>query len=242
MAFDIYAAVTDRIVQQLEKGVVPWRKPWTGVRSGAISGATGKPYSLLNQMLLAKDGEWYTWNQIQALGGKVRKGEKSSMVVFWKQAPVKDEDPATDTAADAIIAGYIQRSGVELEHRKGDEAFYSPSVDRVVLPLREQFPSMAEYYSTAFHELTHSTGHSSRLDRISRRAFFGNEDYSREELVAEIGAAALLNHCGIETADSFKNSAAYIQSWLRALRNDKKLIVRAAGAAAKAFELITGTT
>ena len=280
MAFDIYAAVTDRIVQQLEKGVVPWRKPWTGVRSGAISGATGKPYSLLNQMLLAKDGEWYTWNQIQALGGKVRKGEKSSMVVFWKQTPVKDEDPATgeqiermipvlkyfnvfhidqldgieaktidpeaidpatDTAADAIIAGYIQRSGVELEHRKGDEAFYSPSVDRVVLPLREQFPSMAEYYSTAFHELTHSTGHSSRLDRISRRAFFGNEDYSREELVAEIGAAALLNHCQIETADSFKNSAAYIQSWLRALRNDKKLIVSAAGAAAKAFELITGT-
>ena len=280
MAFDIYAAVTDRIVQQLEKGVVPWRKPWTGVRSGAISGATGKPYSLLNQMLLAKDGEWYTWNQIQALGGKVRKGEKSSMVVFWKQTPVKDEDtatgeqiermipvlkyfnvfhidqldgieaktidpeaidPATDTAADAIIAGYIQRSGVELEHRKGDEAFYSPSVDRVVLPLREQFPSMAEYYSTAFHELTHNTGHSSRLDRISRRAFFGNEDYSREELVAEIGAAALLNHCGIETADSFKNSAAYIQSWLRALRNDKKLIVSAAGAAAKAFELITGT-
>ena len=281
MAFDIYAAVTDRIVQQLEKGVVPWRKPWTGVRSGAISGATGKPYSLLNQMLLAKDGEWYTWNQIQALGGKVRKGEKSSMVVFWKQTPVKDEDPATgeqiermipvlkyfnvfhidqldgieaktidpeaidpatDTTADAIIAGYLQRSGVELEHRKGDEAFYSPSVDRVVLPLREQFPSMAEYYSTAFHELTHSTGHSSRLDRISRRAFFGNEDYSREELVAEIGAAALLNHCGIETADSFKNSAAYIQSWLRALRNDKKLIVSAAGAAAKAFELITGTT
>ena len=281
MAFDIYAAVTDRIVQQLEKGVVPWRKPWTGVRSGAISGATGKPYSLLNQMLLAKDGEWYTWNQIQALGGKVRKGEKSSMVVFWKQTPVKDEDPATgeqiermipvlkyfnvfhidqldgieaktidpeaiapatDTAADAIIAGYLQRSGVELEHRKGDEAFYSPSVDRVVLPLREQFPSKAEYYSTAFHGLTHSTGHSSRLDRISRRAFFGNEDYSREELVAEIGAAALLNHCGIETADSFKNSAAYIQSWLRALRNDKKLIVSAAGAAAKAFELITGTT
>ena len=280
MAFDIYAAVTDRIVQQLEKGVVPWRKPWTGVRSGAISGATGKPYSLLNQMLLAKDGEWYTWNQIQALGGKVRKGEKSSMVVFWKQTPVKDEDPATgeqiermipvlkyfnvfhidqldgieaktidpeaidpatDTAADAIIAGYIQRSGVELEHRKGDEAFYSPSVDRVVLPLREQFPSMAEYYSTAFHELTHSTGHSSRLDRITRRAFFGNEEYSREELVAEIGAAALLNHCGIETAGSFRNSTAYIQSWLRALRNDKKMIVSASGAAAKAFELITGT-
>ena len=280
MAFDIYAAVTDRIVQQLEQGVIPWHKPWTGLQSGAISGTTGKPYSLLNQMLLGKPGEWFTWNQIQKLGGKVRKGEKSSMVVFWKQCPIKEEDPATgeeverlipllkyfnvfhidqtegieaktidpetydpatDNGADAIIADYLQRSGVKLEHRQGDEAFYSPSADRVVLPLREQFRDMAEYYSTAFHELTHSTGHRSRLDRLSRKAFFGNEEYSREELVAEIGAAALLNHCGIETAGSFKNSTAYIQSWLRALRNDKKMIVSASGAAAKAFELITGT-
>lgn len=280
MAFDIYAAVTGRIIDQLEQGVIPWHKPWTGLQSGAISGTTGKPYSLLNQMLLGKPGEWYTWNQIQKLGGKVRKGEKSSMVVFWKQMPIKEEDPttgekvdhmipmlkyfnvfhidqiegieakvidpeahdpATDSGADAIIADYLKRSGVKLEHRKGDEAFYSPSADCVVLPLREQFRDMAEYFSTAFHELTHSTGHRSRLDRLSRKAFFGNEEYSREELVAEIGAAALLNHCGIETAGSFKNSTAYIQSWLRALRNDKKMIVSASGAAAKAFELITGT-
>ena len=280
MAFDIYAAVTDRIIAQLEQGVIPWHKPWTGIQSGAISGTTGKPYSLLNQMLLGKPGEWYTFNQIQKLGGKIRKGEKSSMVVFWKQMPIKEKDPATgekvermipmlkyfnvfhfdqtegierkiidpeaidpatDSAADAIIVDYLQRSGVKLEHRQGDEAYYRPSVDMVVLPLREQFQDMTEYYSTAFHELTHSTGHSSRLDRITRRAFFGNEEYSREELVAEIGAAALLNHCGIETAGSFRNSTAYIQSWLRALRNDKKMIVSASGAAAKAFELITGT-
>ena len=280
MAFDIYAAVTDRIVQQLEQGVIPWHKPWTGIQSGAVSGTTGKPYSLLNQMLLGKPGEWYTWNQIQKLGGKVRKGEKSSMVVFWKQTAIKEEDPATgekverlipmlkyfnvfhvdqcegieakaidpdaadpatDETADSIISDYLNRSGVTLEHRKGDEAFYRPADDRVVLPLREQFQSMAEYYSTAFHELTHSTGHSSRLNRLTGKAFFGNEEYSREELVAEIGAAALLNHCGIETAGSFKNSTAYIQSWLRALRNDKKMIVSASGAAAKAFEMITGT-
>lgn len=280
MAFDIYAAVTDRMIAQLEQGIIPWNKPWTGIRSGAVSGTTGKPYSLLNQMLLGKPGEWYTWNQIQKLGGKVRKGEKSSMVVFWKQTAIKEEDPATgekverlipmlkyfnvfhvdqcegieakaidpdaadpatDETADSIIADYLSRSGVTLEHRKGDEAFYRPADDRVVLPLREQFQSMAEYYSTAFHELTHSTGHRSRLDRLSRKAFFGNEEYSREELVAEIGAAALLNHCGIETAGSFKNSTAYIQSWLRALRNDKKMIVSASVAAAKAFELITGT-
>lgn len=279
MAFDIYEAVTDRIVQQLEQGVIPWHKPWTGLQSGAISGTTGKPYSLLNQMLLGKPGEWYTWNQMQKLGGKVRKGEKSSMVVFWKQQAIKEEDPATgekvermipmlkyfnvfhidqtegieaktidpetydpatDEKADAIIADYLQRSGVKLEHRQGDKAFYSPSTDRVVLPLREQFQEMAAYYSTAFHELTHSTGHSSRLNRLTGKAFFGNEEYSREELVAEIGAAALLAHCGIETDVSLRNSAAYIKSWLNALRNDKRMIVTASGAAAKAFELITG--
>lgn len=279
MAFDIYAAVTDRIIAQLEQGIIPWNKPWTGLQSGAVSGATGKPYSMLNQMLLGKPGEWYTWNQIQKLGGKVRKGEKSSMVVFWKQVPIKEEDPATgekverlvpmlkyfnvfhvdqcegieakaidpdaidpatDETADSIITDYLIRSGVTLEHRKGDEAFYRPTDDRVVLPLREQFQDMAEYYSTAFHELTHSTGHRSRLNRLTGKAFFGNEEYSREELVAEIGAAALMNHCGVETGCSFRNSAAYIQSWLRALRNDKRMIVSASGAAAKAFDMIVG--
>ena len=279
MAFDIYAAVTDRIVQQLEQGVIPWHKPWTGLQSGAISGTTGKPYSLLNQMLLGKPGEWFTWNQIQKLGGKVRKGEKSSLVVFWKQIPTKEEDPATgekverlvpmlkyfnvfhvdqcegieakaidpdaidpatDETADSIITDYLIRSGVTLEHRKGDEAFYRPTDDRVVLPRREQFQDMAEYYSTAFHERTHSTGHRSRLNRLTGKAFFGNEEYSREELVAEIGAAALMNHCGVETGCSFRNSAAYIQSWLRALRNDKRMIVSASGAAAKAFDMIVG--
>ena len=68
MAFDIYAAVTDRIIQQMEKGYIPWCKPWGGISGGAISGTTGKPYSLLNQMLLNKPGSYYTFHQIQKLG------------------------------------------------------------------------------------------------------------------------------------------------------------------------------
>lgn len=99
---------------------------------------------------------------------------------------------------------------------------------------------MAEYYSTAFHELTHSTGHSSRLKRLTNTAHFGSEVYSKEELTAEIGAAALLNHVGIETGKSFKNSAAYIQSWIRVLRNDSRFIVSAASKAEKAVNLILG--
>ena len=276
---DVYQEVTDRIVAQLEQGVIPWHKPW--IISGtacAISRSTGKPYSLLNQMILGRPGEYATFAQIQKEGGKIRKGAKAQMVVFWKWIEKEDEEnpgevkkipflkyfnvfhiddceglkPKHDTtaatqslqpdkAAGAIITDYLNRSGVKLIHQEGDRAFYRPSTDTVTLPLLEQFKELAEYYSTAFHELTHSTGHSSRLNRITRKAFFGNEEYSREELVAEIGAAALLNHCGIETAGSFRNSTAYIQSWLRALRNDKKMIVSASGAAAKAFELITGT-
>lgn len=278
MSAKVYEIVTNRIIEELEKGVIPWQKPWGGMEGGAVSGTTGKPYSLLNQMILGKPGMYFTFNQIQKLGGRVRKGEKAQMVVFWKQVPAKEVDkqtgeqreklvpmlryysvfhldqidginivptaepqkPATHAQADEIISAYIQRSGVELEHRISDEAYYSPSADRVVLPMMEQFNSTAEYYSTAFHELAHSTGHRSRLDRLRATAHFGNESYSKEELVAEIGAAALMNHVGLETPSTFRNSTAYIQSWLTALRNDKRMIVSAASRAEKAVDYILG--
>ena len=276
MAFDIYAAVTERIIQQLEQGLIPWEKPWTGTQSGAISGTTGKPYSLLNQMLLEKSGTYYTYNQVQKLGGKIRKGEKSQIVVFWKQIPVKQQNKLTgenedifvpmlryynvfhisqceglkettaqpaeqpvSAEAEAIINNYTQRSGVTITHQRGDEAFYSPSRDSVTLPLIEQFSNVAEYYSTAFHELAHSTGHQSRLNRLKATAYFGSESYSKEELVAEIAAAALINMTGLETKNSFRNRAAYIQSWLSTLKKDNRLIVSASGAATKAVEYIT---
>lgn len=276
MAFDIYAAVTDRIIQQMEQGIVVWCKPWGGISGGAISGTTGKPYSLLNQMLLSMPGPYFTFNQIQKLGGHVRKGEKSQFVVFWKQIPVKERDsqtgemkdalvpmlryynvfhsdqcegitaPITEPApvqtcpeADSIISDYLWHSGVELIHQVGDEAYYSPSRDRVVLPMAHQFNSTAEYYSTAFHELAHSTGHQSCLNRLRATAHFGIESYGKEELVAEITAAALMQHVGLETKGNFRNSTAYIQNWLTALRNDKRLIVTASGATAKAFDYIT---
>lgn len=273
--FDIYGVITDRIIEQLEKGVIPWEKPWTGTQDGAISGATGKAYSLLNQMLLGKPGEYFTYNQVLAKGGHVRKDEKAQIVVFWKQVKVIEKDEAgqqieknipmlryysvfhadqcegitaeqrpvkeiAHPAADDIITAYSQRERLEIRHQRGDEAYYSPSRDCVVLPLREQFNSVSEYFSTAFHELTHSTGHSSRLNRLKATAHFGNAEYSTEELIAEIGAAALLNYAGLETKKSLRNNAAYIQSWLSALKNDKRMIVQASGAASKAVDLIIG--
>ena len=269
---DIYREVTDRIIAQMENGIIPWQKPWVAVGS-CISHATGKPYSLLNQMMLGKAGEYVTFKQCQQEGGKVKKGEKANMVVFWKWLDVKDEDteevkqipmlryfsvfhidqceglkaryaetlPATadpNENAEVFINDYLLRSGVKLTHESGDRAYYQPSFDRVVLPCMEQFKETAEYYSTAFHELTHSTGHESRLNRLDRTAFFGTEAYSKEELIAEIGAAALVNYSGLETPSSFRNNAAYIQNWLGVLKGDKRFIVSAAGKAEKAVKLI----
>ena len=270
---DIYAEITNRIIDQMEQGTIPWQKPW--VASGScVSYATGKPYSLLNQMLLGRPGEYATFKQIQAAGGYVKKGQKASMVVFWKWIEQEDEDgekkeipflryynvfhidqceglkakhfptlPQTanaDQKAEAIICDYLKTSGVKLNHEQGDRAFYSPAADSITLPLLAQFKEIAEYYSTAFHEMVHSTGHMSRLNRLEKTAFFGTEAYSKEELIAEIGASALVNHVGLETSRSFRNNAAYVQNWLQVLKNDKKFIVSAAGKAEKAVDMILG--
>lgn len=91
MSKSVYEMVTDRIIEQLESGVIPWQKPWTGVRSGAFNRISKKPYSLLNQMLLKFNGEYATFKQWADLGGHVRKGEKSEMVCFWKIQPIEEE-------------------------------------------------------------------------------------------------------------------------------------------------------
>ena len=113
-----------------------------------------------------------------------------------------------------------------------------------MLPALSQFEKAEEFYSTAFHECTHSTMKESRCDRKTegKRLKFGNEEYSEEELVAEISSATILHSIGIETPDTFQNSCAYIQDWLQVLKNDKKCIMSAAGKAEKAVEYIWGKT
>lgn len=269
---DIFQTVTDRIVAELENGVIPWRKPWKAAGL-AISHTTGRPYSLLNQMLLGRPGEYLTFAQVKQEKGYVRKGEKSSIIVFWKFIEKENEETGektqipflryysvfhidqcegirakyakelTETAnadetAESIITDYTAREGVTIEHENGNRAYYQPAMDKVVLPLMKQFSKTAEYYSTAFHELIHSTGHEKRLNRLDAPAHFGSEDYSKEELIAEIGASALVNHCGLETPNSFRNNAAYVQNWLQVLKNDKRFIVSAAGKAEKAVNFI----
>ena len=276
---NVYDMVTERIIAELEKGSIPWEKPWTGVRSGAYNRVSKKAYSLLNQMLLKHTGEYATFKQWTDLGGHIKKGEKSEMVVFWKifekeetnsdtgekevqkipmlryynvfhisqvegveplAIPFRDVEPIEE--ADKVIADYVARENIEFTECASNEAYYSPSRDCVVVPMKEQYKLINEYYSTTFHELTHSTGHKNRLDRLKsgQNAAFGSENYSKEELVAEIGSASIMNLLGIETKKTFRNSAAYIQNWLQVLKNDSKFIVSAAGRAEKAVNYIMG--
>lgn len=145
-----------------------------------------------------------------------------------------------DQTADDVADGYISRQGITLLKLHCNKACYSPTTDTVTVPLPEQFQNSSEYYSTLFHELTHSTGHQSRLNRIVKEAAFGSDEYSVEELVAEIGSASILATLGIEDSTSFRNSAGYIQNWLKALKNDKRMIVTASARAEKAIKLILG--
>ena len=143
-----------------------------------------------------------------------------------------------DQNADVIANDYIDREGVIFKKGKQDRAYYTPETDTVSIPLPEQFKDSAEYYSTLFHELTHSTGHQSRLNRNLGCTFFGSQDYSQEELIAEIGSASICATLGIDTSGSMANSAAYIKDWLKALKNDKKMIVSASAKAEKAVRMI----
>ena len=146
------------------------------------------------------------------------------------------EDTAFDNEpierAEQIALGYI---GPTVTFG-GDRAFYSATTDMVRVPMLDQFESPEAYYSTLYHELVHSTGHESRLDRLESTGF-GTGPYAKEELVAEMGAAMLCGKAGIENLDQ---SAAYVANWLGALRNDKKFVVSAAGKAQEAAELVLG--
>jgi antirestriction protein ArdC len=144
-------------------------------------------------------------------------------------------------AAAALADGYFTGSPV-LSHG-GDRACYSPALDTVRMPKPEAFSSPEEYYSTLFHEATHSTGHASRLARpdLMEGHAFGDESYAKEELVAEMGAAMLCAMAGVEQV-TLPNSAAYLGHWVSVLKGDAKLVVQAAAAAQKAADLIAGVT
>ena len=287
----VYQMVTDRIIEQMQKGIIPWRKPWHGAEATgedvAISYTSRRAYSTINQFLLGnKPGEWLTFKQLTERGGKIKKGAKAGIVVFYGkftytketkqdgaevtvmeehtipvlkyynvfhiedctgiESKIKDNQPETTVEsieqAESIINAYVERETLKFQNDKpSNRAYYSPSTDEVVVPMLSQYTEVEEYYSTLFHELTHSTGIKSRCDRgLEEHAAFGSAVYSREELVAEMGSAMVCNAIGISTEKAFRNSVAYLQSWIDALKSDKRMIVWAAGRAEKAVRYMFG--
>lgn len=142
-------------------------------------------------------------------------------------------------SCEQIIEGY--KNGPELINRDSKNMYYSITFDQVNMPAFHLFEQATEYYHIFFHELIHSTRHPSRLNRaggVPNR--FGSEEYSKEELTAEIGASFLSAVAEISSSRILDNSTAYLQSWLKALKNDKMMIFQASGEAQKAVKLILG--
>jgi antirestriction protein ArdC len=279
---NIYESITNRIIETLESGTIPWRKEWkVSGGSGQLpyNLASGKPYRGVNIISLLCSGYssagWVTYKQAQGMGYQVRKGEKSSPVVFWKfparatVATVADDKqfpfakfynvfnveqldgvPAAlpfdvqpfdaIEAAESVVTRYMDSPSHPTLGHGGSKAYFRLATDHVQMPDRESFTTPAGYYSTLFHEFTHSTGIKARLDREELKGMmnFGDSEYSKEELTAEFGAAFLCGEAGIANDQILTNSAAYIQSWIQKLKNDKTMVVQAAQRAQKAADYI----
>jgi len=272
--------ITDKIIEQLQVGKIPWKKAWAGGEApkNIIS---KKNYRGVNAFVLGmsdfKSPYWMTFNQATQLKGIIKKGSKSTKVIFWQLTNYNTPDQAPDEQPErtGLLLRYYnvfnleQVDGIEAPNKStheftpieeaekivnsftdkpeiehiGNEPCYLGSTDTLRMPNKNDFFSDEEYYSILFHELIHSTGVKKRLGRFEAEGYnhtFGSEDYSKEELIAEMGASFLCAMSGI-TQPVIKNQAAYIKNWLRALENDVSLVISAGGKAQKAVDWITNT-
>ncbi|MEI6561251.1 MAG: zincin-like metallopeptidase domain-containing protein [Verrucomicrobiota bacterium] len=284
---DPYTLVTETIIAQLEKGVVPWHCPWRRDVGRPMNFHTGLDYRGINILLLGirrfASPYWLTWNQLKQRGGSVKNGEHGSLVVkygkFEKKTGEADEEGKEKTKGSAFLKGYKVFNAMQIEGicfpevkpvvalgtperiakaesivkgmpsppviREGryTQACYRRATDTIDMPAMKSFESAETYFLTLYHELTHSTGSPSRLNRktVVENDGFGSETYSQEELVAEMGAAFLGAEADI-VRDNHEQSAAYLRGWLDALKDKdhRRWIVRAANQAAKATDFILG--
>lgn len=275
---NVYEIITNRIVEKLEQGEIPWKKSWNAKTQAPRNLCSGKLYSGINTFILLsaryQSPYWLTFKQATEQGGTIRKGEKGMPIVFWSKQ--EKEDPETGEVKESGFLRYytvfnvaqidnltnvpeievvnipddssrfnLSKEIVAFMQNKPQilhgfsRACYNQGTDQVKMPVGISFNSQEEYYSTLYHELTHATGHENRLNRHeSMKNFsFGSTDYSKEELVAEFGSAFLCAEAGISPA-VLDNQTAYIQGWLKALKNDNKLLISAAAQAQKAADYI----
>jgi antirestriction protein ArdC len=282
--FSIQQEITDQIIAAIEAGCAPWRKPWTGGAGGAglPQRHNGEPYRGINVLVLwsiaASKGytsaRWMTFKQAKDLGGAVRKGEKSSQVVYYTTTEIEDNanegetkvipfaksyrvfnadqidglpeefytkpNPARDlgTERDPELDAFFAATGADIRHSNQPRAFYNIGGDFIHMPEANTFHDTNGYYATLAHELTHWTGADKRLDRFKRHS--DRKAYAFEELVAEIGNCLICATLGM-TPD-FDQSGAYIEGWMKAMKEDNRAIFRAASEAQKALDFVQGLT
>lgn len=286
---DIYEQVTNQIITCIEQGAGEWQMPWHRSGSGLNRPTnidTNNAYRGINVISLwasaqvrgFNTGTWGTYRQWQNKGCQVRKGEKSSLVIFYKEFTVEDdhaapeettletrrvarasyvfnadqvdgyEEPATSEPVDPIVRSstadyFVKATGADIRHG-GQRAFYQSKEDFIQMPEEARFvgsetsTATESYYATLLHELTHWSGHKRRCDREFGKRF-GDNAYAMEELVAELGAAFLCADLGI-TNEPRPDHAAYLDSWLKVLKADKKAIFTAASQAARATDFLAG--
>jgi antirestriction protein ArdC len=285
---DICERVTQAIIAELEKGTMPWTRPWSGAGGPVMPRRhSGVRYRGINILILWGRAEeagysspyWMTFKQALEYGGNVRKGEKGAQIVYTNRV-IKSEtneagedversfgflksytvfnaeqienlpgkfvktnrEPAVvpdekDWNSHGDALKWFEAIPAEILHR-GDKAFYSPSLDRIELPDRDKFHSAQAYLSTRAHETCHWTSHPSRLARDFGTVRWGDEGYSMEELVAELGAAFTMAELGLIPAIR-EDHAPYIAHWLTVLKRDDKAILTAAAKASDALEFMS---
>lgn len=289
---DLYAKVNNRIIAMLEKGVIPWRLPWSKYGL-ARNYATQHIYSGINLLLMNNTEHpipyFMTFKQVQENGGRVKKGAKSEMVVFFNVI-FKDKENNTVSKERALqmdrsnkevspirfikyfhVFNVRDIEGIALtypeiqlkDHHRiekceqvlnampnppefieqdANKAYYNSVHDYFNLPDIRQFETPEDYYATLFHELSHATGHEKRLKRptITNPNTFGSKEYALEELIAEISASYVCASLGIDFDPIIENSAAYLQGWLKVLKQDKMFIFKATAEAQKSADYILG--
>ena len=283
MKCDIKDHVTKTIIDQIEAGTPPWRKPWTGDTTGIALPRrhNGTQYRGINILMLwaaasmsgYQSSRWMTFRQALELGGCVRKGEKATRSVFYgtyqrdtdnadtgetetrqsrfakvnyvfnadqidglpedyyhRPAPPRDLGTQSDPELDAFFAD----TGATIVTTDEPRAYFHPGKDIIHMPPIATFFEASRYYGVLGHEAVHWACGPKRLD--TQKAHCSKRAYAFDELVAEIGACFLGVQLGAEP--DFEQSAAYLESWLRALKDDKDLIFKAAAEAQKAVDHI----
>jgi antirestriction protein ArdC len=272
---NIYENITNKIVEAIEKGLDDFQMPWHRKSHMPRNGITGTEYAGINVLILwAASIEhsydkalWATYRQWNEINAQVKKGEKSTSIIFYQKLENEDDadkpnfvlrsysvfnvsqvlgvedniTPSSSPRRKDDIDAWISSTGVHIVHG-GDMACYVPKADLIRMPHLTSFigtncsSPIDSYYSILFHELTHWSGHESRLKRdLTNR--FGSQNYAIEELIAEFGSAFLCARIGL-SQEPRADHAKYIQSWLKALKSDHKALFICASKAKIACEYL----